>query len=277
MQVSYAIEPASGQVANEDAVVAAENFVCLLDGATVPAPLPTGCEHGTAWFVRRLSARILDVLTAEPAGSLPDLLAGAIERVRGDHDGRCDLDHPGTPASTVCMVRAHAGRLDYLILCDSPLVLGRAGSIDVVTDLRLQRSSRAQRQAVMAGAGTVGSEAHWSNVRALTASQRRYRNVENGFWIAAADPAAARQAVTGSAMLEGPDAVTHALLLTDGASRAVDTFSLTDCAGLLTIARQDGPVAVIRMVREAERADPDGVLFPRGKRHDDAAAAYCVF
>jgi hypothetical protein len=39
---------------------------------------------------------------------------------------------------------------------------------------------------------------------------------------------------------------------------------------------EQGPDAIIQQVRAAERSDPDGRRWPRGKRHDDASAAYLV-
>jgi len=36
-----------------------------------------------------------------------------------------------------------------------------------------------------------------------------------------------------------------------------------------------GPEAIITQVRAAEASDPDGQRWPRGKRHDDASAAFC--
>jgi hypothetical protein len=38
-----------------------------------------------------------------------------------------------------------------------------------------------------------------------------------------------------------------------------------------------GPHELIRRVRAAEHADHDGHARPRYKRHDDAAAALCLF
>jgi len=37
-----------------------------------------------------------------------------------------------------------------------------------------------------------------------------------------------------------------------------------------------GPAELIRRVRRAERSDPDGKRWPRGKPSDDASAVYCT-
>ena len=90
-----------------------------------------------------------------PAARLTSNLAAAILAVRADHGGQCDLDHPGTPSSTVCLLRDCGDQVDYLVLCDSPLVLDAGGQVSVVTDDRLDTAMaelRATVAAVPAGA-----------------------------------------------------------------------------------------------------------------------------
>ena len=49
--------------------------------------------------------------------------------------------------------------------------------------------------------------------------------------------------------------------------------SIFDPADILIV--EDKP-AIIQQIRAAEASDPDGQRWPRGKRHDDATAAYLV-
>ena len=64
-------------------------------------------------------------------------------------------------------------------------------------------------------------------------------------------------------------------MLSDGATRLVDRFSLLDWTDFLGIPAEQGPEAIIAQVRAAEASDPDGQRWPRGQRHDDASAAFC--
>jgi hypothetical protein len=65
-------------------------------------------------------------------------------------------------------------------------------------------------------------------------------------------------------------------VVSDGATRLVDRFSLLDWPSFLGILAEQGPDTIIAQVRAAEGSDPDGQRWPRGKRHDDASAAYLV-
>jgi hypothetical protein len=94
---------------------------------------------------------------------------------------------------------------------------------------------------------------------------RATRNQPGGFWVAKNDPGAAQHAVVGSV----PTAdLVSATLMSNGASRIVDRFGLTDWKGAVEMVRNEGPEEVIRRVREAEENTD--------QQADDATIAYCT-
>jgi hypothetical protein len=271
MQVWSASEPAPGRLENEDLVFQHGDLVGVLDGATVPDGFDTGCVHGPAWYVRHLAARLALAVAARPTATLAGHLAAAILAVRSDHADQCDLDHPGTPSSTVCLLRRTGDHADYLVLCDSSLVIDLGDRVEVVTDERLAAAAALVRQTAAALAGPELDPA--AALRRATEVQRRAMNQTHGYWVAAANPDAAFHALTGDLPLFGPQRVRRAALLSDGAASAVDRFGLFDWWELLDLVARDGPGELIRRVRAAEQAD--GAT--RFKRHDDASAVLCRF
>ncbi|MET8911102.1 hypothetical protein [Micromonospora sp. NPDC004551] len=272
MRVRSASDPAPGRLENEDVVFRFGPLVGVLDGATVPEGFDTGCVHGPAWYVRHLAARIGLAVAARPAATLMSSLAAAILAVRADHGGDCDLDHPGTPSSTVCLLREGGDQVDYLVLCDSPLVLDTGDRIGAVSDDRLD-AALADLRRTAAALPDGGDPA--TRFRHAVTLQRTRMNRTHGYWAAATDPDAAYHAVTGTLPLRGPGAVRRAALLSDGASCAVDQFGLFDWAGLLDVATAEGPGGLIDRVRAAERDHPDRLR--RRKRTDDASVVLCEF
>jgi hypothetical protein len=107
----------------------------------------------------------------------------------------------------------------------------------------------------------------------LTRALRRARNRPGGYWVAAADPQAASQAVIGTLSRRS---LRRAVLLSDGASRLVDLFELATWEELLALLDESGPEELLRQVRAAEAVDPEGRQWPRTKRSDDATAVYLV-
>jgi hypothetical protein len=202
------------------------------------------------WYVSQLGPPLL-ALAADPSRSLADALAEAIRQVASLHPG-CDLTHPGTPSATVVLLRALEERADYLALADATLLLDTSGGLRVISDERVNRLRRRAQ---------------------LTRALRRTRNRPSGYWVAAADPQAASQAVTGT--VPGKS-LQQAVLLSDGASRLVDLFELATWEELLALLDESGPDELLRQVRAAEAVDPEGRQWPRTKRSDDATAVYLV-
>jgi hypothetical protein len=277
MKVRYATEAAPGRPANEDAVFVHGNLVGVLDGVTAPEGLDTGCRHTPAWYVERLSTRLVDASAAQPSAPLTQILGRAIELARHDHGPSCDLTHPGTHSATVALLRERGEIVDYLVLCDIRLVLDCSGDVQVITDQRYADVIAGIRRRAFADAPALGTDDQVARVRQATLERRKLMNRDDGYWIAAADPAAAEHAIVGTAELVGPNALTRAALLTDGAADLVERFAALGWPQLLDLAGAQGPDEVIQAVRRTERQDPHGQAQPRYKRHDDATIAICTF
>jgi hypothetical protein len=264
MRVLLASEPGAAGRPNEDFAAAVPGAVVLLDGAGYVPDAATGCVHGVAWYARTLGG-LLAAGAGDDRVPLPDLLSQGIEQVSRMHAGTCDLRHPATPSATVIVARQRGGTLEYLVLCDSVLLLlRRAGEPSAITDTRLAETTTRLRPAAGLPAGTPEYDAAW---RGYGQRVDAARNQPGGFWLAAANPDAAAHAVTGSEPLAALSAVA---LLSDGASRLADRFHLATWAELGAILIAGGPAGLIRRVRAAEAGDPQGERWPRGKIHDDA-------
>lgn len=241
-RTTFASYPAPG-ARNEDLVIAGSDWVVVLDGATAPAGVDSGCIHDVVWLARTLGSALAADLATAPEGDLTDVLAEAIRKTRARHANTCDLSNPASPSATVAMVRRHRASFEILSLADSPIVIERRSARAVAfMDDRIRH---------LAGYTVADVEAA--------------RNVEGGFWVASTDPDAASHAVTCTVEIAD---VTRLAVLTDGAARYVEQFALGDWTALLDVLDGPGPDELIRRVRAVERVAPAG----REKRHDDATA-----
>lgn len=266
--VTIASEPRPGNRRNEDLALFVDDLACVLDGASLPRAAP--CGHDSAWYVRVLAKYLVAAYAEDSRGDLTELLREAIRRSVGEHAVHCD--HPEEPmraASTVVLTRRGGRWLDYLVLCDSALLIDGEGGPHVVTDERIAElplRAGARIRGLLARGGGFGQE-----YTALLDQQVReldtHRNAEGGYWVAADDPAAADEAITGSVGLA------DVALVTDGSTRAVTALgSYADWGELMRDLHESGPEPVIAGVRRAERADPEGYRWPRGTPYDDATA-----
>lgn len=247
MQVSMATSAGHAGRPNEDFAGAVPGAVVLLDGAGIPGT-ESLCRHGVAWYTHRLGGALLGRLSRDDGRDLPAILAAAIAETADDHRGTCDIGDPGSPQATVVMVRARQGRLDYLLLADSFLVLDRIrGGPQVITD---EREIAARRVCAAPLAGVRSGTEEYDRVRdACVEALRARRNQPGGYWLAKDDTHAADEAVTGSLPL--PD-LRGVALLSNGASRIVSPYRLTDWPGVLGLLGAGGPAEVLRRVRQAE-------------------------
>jgi hypothetical protein len=258
--------PGDPQVPNEDWVAATSDLIVMLDGAT--ARTDTGCTHGAAWYARKLGAAVI-AGAASRRISLPTVLANAIEEVAALH-ADCDLTHPGTPSAGIAIVRIEGDMLRWLALGDVTVVLDTPDGVSVISDQRVSATAVEQRRE--ADRYPIGSPQKATALLAMKHVELAARNRPGGYYIAAADPSAVEQAVTGETPLAS---VRRLAVMTDGAARYVDLFGAGGWEGVLKLLVSSGPQWFINeMVRGIESHDPRGVRFPRNKVSDDATIVF---
>ncbi|MGH3383255.1 MAG: protein phosphatase 2C domain-containing protein [Nocardioidaceae bacterium] len=268
MQFDSATSPGRPDRANEDYFGSTEDVAVLLDGAGTPDGVESGCTHGVAWFSHTLGKALLDITAQQPAVDLAIHVRHAIDYVAGQHRHTCDLRHPGSPSATVIVTRFVETELQYLVLADSVLLLDTSSGPVAITDDREAQVGQRLRQEM--DRLPTSSDAHAEALAGYVRSLWSHRNQPDGFWVASSEPRAADEALTASIGVEDVQSVA---LLSDGASRLVDRFHLSTWQQTIQLLGEQGPAALIQRVRQAERSDPDGTRWPRGKIHDDATAA----
>jgi Protein phosphatase 2C len=262
VRVAMATGPGDPDVPNEDFVGATAGLAVVVDGAGIPET-ETLCRHGVAWYADTLGSTLLSLWARRPTG-LPALLAGAIDDVAGRHRHTCDIADPSSPQATVAMVAVREEGVSWLALADAYVVLdGVDAEARVVTDGR----EVAVRRHVLGPLDrlTPGTEEYERTLAAGIDALRARRNRPGGYWIAKDDPAAAAEAVTGSAALAE---VAGVALLSNGASRVVEPYGVLDWPDVLRLLRRDGPDELLGRLRLAERSGRFG-LPP-----DDASVAF---
>lgn len=265
MIVDAASCPGKPGAENEDWFCASSRHVVVLDGAT--ARTDTGCVHGVSWFAAHLGSAIS--ARAEDAGcALSDVLASAIKVVADEHRS-CDLESAGTPSAAVAILRLNGQEIEYLALGDISLVFDCDDGLKVITDDRVEGTARAER--AEADKYPIGSEQKNDAMVRMKHAELAARNKPGGFWVAAADPAVTREALTGALPLRG---LRRCAVLTDGVARLVRMFDVMSWPDLLDLLAEFGPAEAVSRVRAVEAQDPKGLRWPRNKQSDDATAVY---
>ncbi|KXK59810.1 hypothetical protein AWW66_22325 [Micromonospora rosaria] len=252
MHITYtAAMQAAPDTTNEDRFAVGDGWALVLDGAGRYPGESGGCIHPITWVVDRLAAHLASGL-GRPGQTLKTIVRVAIEATMADHGPLCDLDDPLSPGATGAIVRIDHDQVEWLVLGDCAVVIdqGAEHCASVIDD----RVDHLPDAPVVEGRVRTYSPAYVATVR----------NTPEGFWVLGAAPEAADHALVGALPRESVDQV---LLCSDGVSRLTERYGWT-WREVLDLGTANGPSALIRAVREAERGDPDPRRW-RGKRHDD--------
>jgi hypothetical protein len=168
------------------------------------------------------------------------------------------------------MLRDNGDMLEYLVLSDSMIVLDTSPAPLIIADRSVE--SVATDETSAAYAISLQDPQHFQRHQAVISAQQRVRNTPGGYWVAQTNPAAAGHARTGTVSASD---VRTALVLSDGAARAVIDFRELDWPDLVRAGQDGGPATIIALTRDLEIQDPDGKKWPRYKVSDDASAIVC--
>ena len=262
----YAAFTAAGSStdANEDWFSAAPDVLTVLDGAT--SRTETGCTHGAAWYTRHLGARLS--LNANYQPSLAVALECSIREVAALHS-KCDLSHPGTPSAAVAVARLDGSRLRYLVLGDITVVVETSAGVEVISDHRVSATAAKERRE--ADKYPIGSDEKARALVDMKHAELSAKNHEGGYWIAASSPGVSAHAICGSFAVSD---IKRLVIMSDGAARAVDTFTLLDWASVPLFVQDHGPAELVNRVRTVERGDPVAAKYARNKMSDDATVVF---
>ncbi|MFI6244097.1 hypothetical protein ACIBEF_29950 [Micromonospora sp. NPDC050795] len=157
------------------------------------------------------------------------------------------------------------------MLGDVTVLIDTVDGIKVITDDRVDKTFRTERDE--ADRYPFGYAEKQAALLRMKHAELATRNQPGGYWVAAAEPFAARHAITGEVPL---DNVRRVAVLTDGAACLVALFGLLDWPDVLDVLVEDGPTKLISQVRAIEAADPSCMRWARNKRSDDATAVYAA-
>lgn len=243
--------------AGDDRIFVTDHAVIMFDGASAFARQ----DVPAATYAELLGSRLVQSLEADPDADLAPVLAHAIEGTAAALDL---APGPEAPSSTVAICRVCSDEsVDLLVLGDTQIAIpGR-----VMRDDRLGGVAQDQREAYVSRltAGHGYDNQHRSLLKALQEEQLRHRNRVGGYWIAEADPAAARHALTHRVRVEEGS---WFVLATDGAYRPMELNAWDDWEQVADL-HASGLWDLLARCHERETADPDGLAMPRAKRHDD--------
>ncbi len=258
-----------GGVYNEDALGAAGDAVWLLDGATSLGPSRMAETSDAAWFAHFVSDRL-----AYATGNVRERFSAAIDAARAVYEASGPLpDAPwAMPSAGAALLRQDGDTLEIGVLGDVKVWL--IAPDGAVTPLpggemleALDAAALERLVAMRAEQGPIGLKAARTQLDPLLRDNRSKMNTEGGYWVLSLDTAC----LTGMQITRVPVVSVHSVLMaTDGFYDLWGAYGVP-LAEVLEELRAGQGDALIRRLRDIERADPEGLRYPRFKPHDDAS------
>lgn len=268
--------PGDIQKANEDAFAEAAHFAVVIDGATNLGenlmPGPSDAQWLARFGARRLAAHARDNLGAPSEWSTPRewvrAAASDAEKSFLAMRRRAPNERYEIPCASLMAVALIDNALSAYWFGDCSLIVKAPdGTIRVVGDAVSSRGAeRARVRKLSHGKNPAAAGVREAFLPDLRASRNRV-NGNGGAWLFAPEPACAdhiKEAIVEAA------ADATLLIASDGLLALVSDYDRYDAAGLIDAAEKFGLEALGEELRSIERDDPDGAIYPRFKRSDDA-------
>lgn len=257
----------------EDKIGNFENFFWILDGGSIPDALINEKES-TRKYVDILSDAIFDAIDKNPMDSLACILKKALSSIQTSPLNNTDFSV--LPTATVVLVKISNDRIDYLLLGDSILAIKNGIYCDLLSDTRLNivaSDIRTKCINLISSGKTFESPDIKSLMKDLVLSERANMNQEGKYWIASFDPLAADKSICGTIKYNLGEL--QMMIFSDGFERIIDTYHIyNDLNSLFQNVDKLGLKSQVQHIRQIEKKDPLGKLYPRISFSDDIACIY---
>lgn len=267
LEVTAAISDAAHPV-NEDLWRISANCGWLLDGAsplgTEPAIHAISDARG---YVELLDRALVSLQARYKQGPLVVWLEAAISEVSAELN-KLGYTAASPPSAAGAIVRLTSQTVEYCVMADVTVVVQRElGDPFVLVD---DRVSGAREEYLLHLERSQGGNAV---VHSTLERRRTQMNRPGGYWVLADSALAIQYARTGYVRL--PDSRSRVIMSSDGFSRAVTPYGLSDWRTLLDM-NDIELEQILRTFRDLERDDVERLAFPRVSGSDDATIVSLV-
>lgn len=261
-----------GSGKNEDRLGYRSDLFWVLDGATSLATTDIDLNKLALQYFVDLWQSYLELCDSQL--SLKAIVREGIQKVVSNYRKHPQFSELAIPSLTLALGLVQEGSLQLLILGDCKVFVKTSSGIQIFSDERIRSfDESAIAQKVIKKREGLSENAAAKYIQPLLANNRKSKNQEGGYWVVSESEEAVDRAITSA--LIPINQIEEMLFMTDGFSRIIDLFEISDSPKmLLEEVREQGLEYLYQRLRTLEKADPYNNQYPRLKTSDDATALY---
>lgn len=255
-----------------------KNYAWVIDGATgLTDRSVTDAKSDAVWYSNHLHNHLNDLTNS--ARNLNDLLKQAVRRTAHDYQNLnppADMKLYEQPSAACAAVEIDGSTLKYKIFADASIVIKEGKNITEFTDETIVRMdtnvaeyiAKLQKDENMSFDEARNDERVVSRLR----ENRKKFNTKDGYRVLSFNPSIVDRAMSGTYKIVRP---VDLLIGTDGLMRAQHKLKIfQDWLPLFNYIEENGLNKLWKLVRKAERNDPQCKKYPRLSVHQETTALY---
>lgn len=260
---------------NEDVVGMTRYGAWVLDGATgLNNKKIVSDESDAKWYVDWWNNYLSQNIDKD--FSLKDILYNGIDIVTREYKntvGNTKVDKLDIPSCSIVIIKYYKDKLEYLVLGDCTLLTKVNNNYNCIKDESVCRLDEVVFNSIknIENINELSLLDKKNKVLPVIIENRLKKNSKEGYWILEFNKDAVDNAIHG--FIDVKDEISI-VLTSDGFSCAFDRYNLVNKKDVFSIVQNEGIDHIYNKIRNLEREDLNGIVYPRFKMSDDSTCVY---
>ena len=260
---------------NEDVAGISRYGAWVLDGATgLNNKKIVSDESDAKWYVDWWNNYLSQNIDKD--FSLKDILNNGIDSVAREYKntvGNIKVDKLDIPSCSIVIIKYYKDKLEYLVLGDCTLLTKVNNNYNCIKDESVCRLDEVVFNSIknIENINELSLLDKKNKVLPVIIENRLKKNSKEGYWILEFNKDAVDNAIHG--FIDVKDEISI-VLTSDGFSCAFDRYNLVNKKDVFSIVKNKGIDYIYSKIRDLEREDLNGIVYPRFKVSDDSTCVY---
>lgn len=260
---------------NEDMVGLCKKGAWVLDGATgLNNKNLISKESDAKWYVSWWNQYLQKNVSKDK--SLKEIVLEGLENIKKEYLLKLNglkIENLDLPSASVIIIKFYKDKLEYILLGDCTLLLNkldenikikdeRVCKLDEKVFLKMEKLNKSSNLTILEKKDIL---------LPFIIENRLKKNTDKGYWILEFNKDAVEKSIHGYIDIEDEVKI---MMSSDGFSCAWDRYNIFEENEMIEVGKSKGIEYINEKIRELEKKDNNGMIFPRFKESDDSSCVY---